>query len=605
MALASSLAARVLEDHRDDVAQQNALLASRTQLRLSLARSIAAPEDERATAKIEKILRDAHHAVPDLLGLYVLGPDRRVRARVTAPSLPGDLEEWIRVRAGDVSLDLRDDPRLGLIERTHTPLVLDTEEIGLLVVVARAEPLVEALDGVRAILGDRVVVRVLDRASSVGGGSPRELLRAGFAEKTERGGATRWLTASRRVDGLPLEVRVEVDPAELRALVHKSILLVALALLLSTTVLALATTLALEKLTRPLLRLTDWTTARLSGADLPPPDSNAYREVRMLAESLDRLTRESEDGRQQLERLVSALPCGVIVTDDEGRIVLFNRQAETLFGHSAVDLLGEEIEGLVPEAHREAHRVQRRRFAKDPTTRVMGVGRDVQAVRKDGSCFDVEISLMPIHTAGAHRTVVAISDISSRKEREMQLLRSSETDELTGLRNRRYMKRRLEEEIRRASRQRETLGVMMIDVDRFKRLNDSAGHASGDACLARIATVLTHHFQRTTDFCIRFGGEEFIAVCYGRTPDDLVEHAERLRQAIEHEGIPNPGLGPDGTVSVSIGVASRLVDRATTADGLLELADRALYRAKEAGRNRVELLEDDPHAEGRGAGSET
>lgn len=118
------------------------------------------------------------------------------------------------------------------------------------------------------------------------------------------------------------------------------------------------------------------------------------------------------------------------------------------------------------------------------------------------------------------------------------------------------------------------LGVVLIDIDHFKRLNDAAGHAAGDDCLAAMAA--------------RYGGEEFICVVGGATPRAILQFGEALRTGVEALACPHPGLGAARTVTISIGLAVAVSDR--TPDGLGRLireADAALYRAKDEGRNRV------------------
>ena len=131
------------------------------------------------------------------------------------------------------------------------------------------------------------------------------------------------------------------------------------------------------------------------------------------------------------------------------------------------------------------------------------------------------------------------------------------------------------------------LGLIVLDVDRFKAFNDFYGHAAGDACLKTIAVCLREQLRGTTDLVARLGGEEFAVLLPGLPPAICADVAERMRLAIQQLELPHSGLGPHGLVSVSAGVASHVIRPGTTPAHLFEAADSALYQAKVSGRNRV------------------
>ena len=159
------------------------------------------------------------------------------------------------------------------------------------------------------------------------------------------------------------------------------------------------------------------------------------------------------------------------------------------------------------------------------------------------------------------------------------------TDHLTGLYNRRYFTKRADEEIQRALRHQAPLSMLMADVDHFKRVNDTYGHATGDRVLQAVAGILKDAL-RITDVCSRYGGEEF-AVLLPHTPGDNAYHvAERIRETLGQTRYTGLGLPADANVTISVGIATCPGD-ATELDELLELADKALYRAKDAGRDTV------------------
>jgi diguanylate cyclase (GGDEF)-like protein len=179
----------------------------------------------------------------------------------------------------------------------------------------------------------------------------------------------------------------------------------------------------------------------------------------------------------------------------------------------------------------------------------------------------------------------AIHGAMKRVAEEQQLLRSASIDELTGACNRRSLLERLHEERERARRHRKSLCVLMLDLDHFKHINDSFGHRIGDAVLENVGRLLRTTL-RAGDFAGRYGGEEFCVVLTDTPLSGARVVAERIRRQVAMLTV----RAPDGAavqVACSIGVAE--ADTGRDVMEAIELADRALYRAKAAGRDRVEL----------------
>ncbi len=167
-----------------------------------------------------------------------------------------------------------------------------------------------------------------------------------------------------------------------------------------------------------------------------------------------------------------------------------------------------------------------------------------------------------------------------------QLREISITDELTGLRNRRYIVERLKEEIKRTKRSAKPLGVIMIDIDHFKQVNDTHGHAFGDAVLKTIARRIRANL-REYDLVGRFGGEEFLVICPEFSFDATSELAERICGIIRIKTITEGTTEVSATVSAG---ATILNKDDSNIDAVISRADNALYRAKEQGRDRVVAL---------------
>ncbi len=157
-------------------------------------------------------------------------------------------------------------------------------------------------------------------------------------------------------------------------------------------------------------------------------------------------------------------------------------------------------------------------------------------------------------------------------------------DPLTGLYNRRYMEETLEREIRRAERRYTSLGVIMLDVDHFKRFNDTFGHAAGDTLLQELSSFLMGHI-RGEDIACRYGGEEIALILPDASLDGARGRADDLRERIKALAIAHNGQAL-GSVTVSMGVAV-YPDHGHSGEELLRAADAALYEAKAQGRDRV------------------
>jgi diguanylate cyclase (GGDEF)-like protein len=181
------------------------------------------------------------------------------------------------------------------------------------------------------------------------------------------------------------------------------------------------------------------------------------------------------------------------------------------------------------------------------------------------------------------RTVAERTAELAHANRRLELL--SVTDSLTAMPNRRRLENVLGLEWNRAYRTRKPLALAMVDIDHFKDYNDHFGHVAGDRCLRRVAALLQQHV-RGADLAARYGGEEFVVVMPGADLDAARSVAERLRTGVAAMREPHP-VTPEGVVTVSVGVAAT-IPRVTDRPGqLVTQADAALYRAKQAGRNRV------------------
>jgi diguanylate cyclase (GGDEF)-like protein len=166
-----------------------------------------------------------------------------------------------------------------------------------------------------------------------------------------------------------------------------------------------------------------------------------------------------------------------------------------------------------------------------------------------------------------------------------QIKALSYTDEMTGLHNYRFFTMRLKEELARARRNNASLSLLILDVDFFKNYNDTLGHPAGDEILRRLSIILKSSV-RDNDIVARYGGEEFAVVLPSTDENGAVILAERIREKVEDFKFPKQNIQPHGNLTISIGIAI-FPDNAINLDDIIVAADRALYFAKESGRNRV------------------
>ncbi|SIR29439.1 GGDEF domain-containing response regulator [Halanaerobium kushneri] len=167
-------------------------------------------------------------------------------------------------------------------------------------------------------------------------------------------------------------------------------------------------------------------------------------------------------------------------------------------------------------------------------------------------------------------------------------------DGLTGLANRRLFDKTLKDELNRAKRNKNSLALIMADIDNFKVYNDTYGHQQGDECLKKVASVLAKNAKRASDFSARYGGEEFAVILADTDKDGAVKVAENIREDIRELEIEHQNSNTDKYVTLSLGVSCIKVKREITEElvnSFIEKADQALYQAKEKGKNRVVYLD--------------
>ena len=305
--------------------------------------------------------------------------------------------------------------------------------------------------------------------------------------------------------------------------------------------------------------------------------------------------RAGPDAADMRFRLLAEHSIDMIVAVDADLAIRYASPATArLLGCQPADLHGHTLAELLAHEDRAA-------FIARHFTRAAQRGQSVpdlfRALHHDGSTRWVEARVARLPPGnGLGDYLVTLRDADQRRRFEesldkanIELKTLASTDALTGLANRRQFDATLHKEWYRALRDATPLGLLMIDLDRFKALNDRFGHQVGDAFLARVGQVIRDTVRRAGDLAARYGGEEFAVVLPSTSASGALDIAELIRRAVlatDTRSLVEGGY----PVSVSIGVAATVPLAGSGATGLLHNADAALYQAKRNGRNRVEML---------------
>ncbi len=289
---------------------------------------------------------------------------------------------------------------------------------------------------------------------------------------------------------------------------------------------------------------------------------------------------------EEMNRAMAEASLDALITiDSEDRIIFWSPAAEKMFGWSKQEALQQKLHDLiVPEQYRKEAQEGLSKFINSGRGPVINHVREVTALRKDGSCFPVDLSVAAFSLDNRYYAHGSLRDATERKATEENLQWLATTDELTGLLNRRRFMELAEQEFNRASRYRSSMTLIMFDADRFKTINDTFGHDGGDEILRALAREATS-VLREVDIIGRIGGEEFTIVLPQTGLKGGLQLAERLRQKIAESRVNLPD-GRRARVTISLGVAE-LSPELGSLDELIKAADIALYQAKENGRNRV------------------
>ncbi len=308
---------------------------------------------------------------------------------------------------------------------------------------------------------------------------------------------------------------------------------------------------------------------------------NLELERRVEARTAELHAREAEI-RSVVENAYDAY----IGLDEEGLVTAWNRQAEDTFGWPRDEALGRSLDELIiPEEQRERHRHGMQRFLATRLASAVDQRLELPALRRDGSALTVEVRIRALESNGRTMFSAFLHDITERKQEQAQREYENRHDLLTGLLNRRALLEAIPVAQSRASRSGKAVGMLFIDLDGFKAVNDSLGHEAGDILLREIAGRLRAGVRKT-DSVYRLAGDEFTVLLedMADTFDDAHTVAEKLISSIS-EPVMLPGRAMRVRASIGISLDSGKAVRAP--EELLKEADHFMYQAKKAGRGRV------------------
>jgi diguanylate cyclase (GGDEF)-like protein/PAS domain S-box-containing protein len=272
---------------------------------------------------------------------------------------------------------------------------------------------------------------------------------------------------------------------------------------------------------------------------------------------------------------------GIVSIDTKGKMLSFNRAAQTIFGYSEEEVIGQNVSMLMPPPHRDSHDEYLAHYLQTGEAHVIGKTRELQGRRKNGMPFPLELSITEIKYGDAHLFTAVLRDVSEQKLALKRIEQLAHYDELTHLPNRSLLYDRLGHAITMAKRNRGSIALMYIDLDGFKQVNDTMGHHMGDLLLRQTAERL-RLCVRESDTLARIGGDEFTILLNDAQERENVEKV--ARKIIHSIDQPFDLEGHEARIGASVGIARYPYD-APTSGTLLIVADKAMYAAKAAGKN--------------------
>ncbi|TNC94767.1 MAG: diguanylate cyclase with PAS/PAC sensor [Gallionellaceae bacterium] len=308
-----------------------------------------------------------------------------------------------------------------------------------------------------------------------------------------------------------------------------------------------------------------------------------------MVTNLKQMKVELEKSQNQLQAIIHNAMDGIITLDEGGTILGFNPAASQIFGYSDHEILGKSIRKLMPTLKHAAHGTDPNLDIASDLRHILGMhGHEVTAVRKNGDSFPIEISVSEMTISGHQFFVGIVRDVTERKQAEEKISHLAHHDSLTDLPNRTLFLTILKHSVLTAQRNKQHMSVLFLDLDGFKKINDTLGHDIGDLLLQEVAKRLQETI-RASDSVARVGGDEFIFVLNDTKTDDNA--ALVAKKLIDILAKPFALKSHQCHIGGSIGIAT-FPDCAVTPEQLVKQADEAMYESKHSGRNTYRFYRD-------------
>lgn len=321
-------------------------------------------------------------------------------------------------------------------------------------------------------------------------------------------------------------------------------------------------------------------------------DEDSYRLRGVIIDLTERKQAEMElrESNSRIHGIVDNVVNGIVTIDEQGIIESFNSAARTMFGYSEEEIIGKNVETLMPASQAEKHQGYVDNYLRTGEGTIIDIRpREVMALTRDGISFPVELAVSEMSVGERKLFIGVLIDLTERKKAEEKLSHQASHDSLTGLINRREFELRADRLIASFQQGQDEHALCLVDLDQFKVINDTCGHIAGDELLRQLSRKL-QTLVRHRDTLGRLGGDEFGILIEHCSLEQAQRVTSLLLEAIEaYEFVWE---GRSLRVSASVGLVA-LSDTVSSFTDLLKQADQARYMAKDLGRNRIHIYRDE------------
>lgn len=320
-----------------------------------------------------------------------------------------------------------------------------------------------------------------------------------------------------------------------------------------------------------------------------------HREKSLLRKALE-LKSQLNRAEQYYKTSVDSVVDSIIITNKLGQIESCNPATLSLFGYEQHDLIGQNVTILMPEGQ---HKTQHANYmnSSEKRKKTLAKGRELFGIKKSKQTFPIEITITPFEMDEETKFVGVIKDISERyvlmkslNSAIHRLSKQATIDSLTGLNNRHSFNDYKSELLQSVSETAKNGSIIMMDIDYFKKINDTYGHVAGDEALKVTANLISSYFSQEDNYLCRLGGEEFLGFIFDKSEAEIQRLAEDIlnefRNLVIHHNNERIHL------TLSLGILNTQLQANHNLDDLIDRADKALYQAKNQGRNKFVLIKD-------------